>query len=864
MNKITRLFFMLFVLMCGTVMAQQTITGTVTDNEDLPLTGANISIQGTTDTATTSADGTFSVVTVKTSGNIIVSFVGYETKTISFTVTEGRAFDAGTIMLTSDAEELETVVIVGGGVIDLEEDRRTPVAVSTISQREIKLKSGQNDFTTVMQNTPSIYVASQAGGFGDTQMYVRGFDQTNTAFLLNGQPINGMEDGNMYWSNWSGMTDIANAVQVQRGLGSSKLAISSVGGTVNIVTKTTDMRKGGFAQSMIGNNNYQKTSLAYSTGLNEKGFGTSVMLSKWSGDGYNRGTYGEGYNYFLSFGYKPSDRHIFNFLIFGAPQWHDQNYTKAISNYLQWGRKYNNNYGFELGDYKTERRNYYHKPVANLNWDFNINSNMQLSTVLYASLGRGGGTGNYGSSRNRIREADGHIDFDAIRMNNQALAGGIGNYDNSYLIRNSVNNHIWYGVVSNFNHKITENFNYNIGLDIRNYKGTHYREVSDYLGLNGFEVEAGENAQHPQGFIVTEQYSANPWSAFKKGPADTQKIDYDYDERITYEGLFGQAEYATDIFSVFVQAAVSNQSHVRWDRWQYTKQEEESPKVNNTGYDVKGGASIEFVEGNTFFVNAGHYSRQPYHDNIYLSYGNDVNPFTKNEKITGIELGYRFRSTYFSADVNAYRTNWKDRVTTSTGADENGEEIFYINSGVNQLHKGLELEFKANPFTMVDIKGFASLGDWKYNDNIYKTTRDQNRNIIEESFDNVDGHEVGGGAQTTLGLGFVYRTNFGLSVDADWRYYDNLYSTYVGENENVKLPTYDLTDLGLTYRLNFAKTGLTFRVNVNNLFDEVYISQLTTANPVEDGDETYKGINVSNNGFFGNGRTWNFSMKFNF
>ena len=42
------------------------------------------------------------------------------------------------------------------------------------------------------------------------------------------------------------MADVANAVQVQRGLGSSKLAISSVGGTVNIVSKTTDQRKGGF------------------------------------------------------------------------------------------------------------------------------------------------------------------------------------------------------------------------------------------------------------------------------------------------------------------------------------------------------------------------------------------------------------------------------------------------------------------------------------------------------------------------------------------------------------------------------------------------------------------------------------------
>src|SRR5690606_16443720 len=140
-------------------------------------------------------------------------------------ITPGQTFNVGEIKLMVDAEELEAVVIVGSGVIDMEEDRKTPVAVSKISYKEIQQKSGSQDFPEVMKNTPSVYVASQAGGFGDSKVYVRGFDQTNTAFLLNGQPINGMEDGNMYWSNWSGMTDVASSVQVQRGLGSSKLAI---------------------------------------------------------------------------------------------------------------------------------------------------------------------------------------------------------------------------------------------------------------------------------------------------------------------------------------------------------------------------------------------------------------------------------------------------------------------------------------------------------------------------------------------------------------------------------------------------------------------------------------------------------------
>ena len=149
---------------------------------------------------------------------------------------------------------------------------------------EIQEKVGTADVTQALVNTPSVYVAGQSGGYGDSRITVRGFQQDNTAFLLNGQPINGMEDGKMYWSNWSGMSDIANFIQVQRGLGSSKLAISSVGGTVNFVTRATDKKEGGFVSMGVANSDYFKSTAAYNTGIMKNGFGMSVMLSHWQGD----------------------------------------------------------------------------------------------------------------------------------------------------------------------------------------------------------------------------------------------------------------------------------------------------------------------------------------------------------------------------------------------------------------------------------------------------------------------------------------------------------------------------------------------------------------------------------------------------
>ena len=83
----------------------------------------------------------------------------------------------------------------------------------------------------------------QGGGYGDSRINLRGFDQRNTSILINGQPVNDMESGWVYWSNWQGLTDVASGIQIQRGLGASRLAVPSVGGTISIFTKAADKKK---------------------------------------------------------------------------------------------------------------------------------------------------------------------------------------------------------------------------------------------------------------------------------------------------------------------------------------------------------------------------------------------------------------------------------------------------------------------------------------------------------------------------------------------------------------------------------------------------------------------------------------------
>jgi outer membrane receptor protein involved in Fe transport len=69
-----------------------------------------------------------------------------------------------------------------------------------------------------------------------------------------------------------------------------------------------------------------------------------------------------------------------------------------------------------------------------------------------------------------------------------------------------------------------------------------------------------------------------------------------------------------------------------------------------------------------------------------------------------------------------------------------------------------------------------------------------------------------------------------------------------------------LVDAGLTGR--FGK--FTARVNINNLFDATYIAESNSNIHADASSTTWNGIDVRNSVWFGFGRTWNASLKYNF
>ena len=237
--------FLIFILLClcQTVEAQVTLSGTLIDDvTSKPIEGAKIKVQGINAGAFTNDEGAFTIsLQGKLPVVLISSFLGYS----NLETTLSSASEPIIIRLKKDkdlvgffageGQELEEVKVIGNLAID----RKTPVAVTRISTKQIAEELGSQDLPMILNSTPGVHATQQGGGDGDARITIRGFDQRNVGVMIDGVPVNDMENGAVYWSNWFGLDAITGQIQVQRGLGATKLAMPSVGGTMNILTQAT-------------------------------------------------------------------------------------------------------------------------------------------------------------------------------------------------------------------------------------------------------------------------------------------------------------------------------------------------------------------------------------------------------------------------------------------------------------------------------------------------------------------------------------------------------------------------------------------------------------------------------------------------
>ena len=879
------LFLVLFLAMSIGSFASGTITGVIIDSGSKePLTGASIVLSQTTTGAVSNFDGTFSLKLTAGSHQIIFSFIGYQPKTVSVNVSDDKVTDLGKILLETDALGIGEVNVFASVAIQ----RKTPVAISTIDFTRIAEKLGTKEFPEILKSTPGIYATKQGGGFGDSRVNLRGFESPNVAVMINGVPVNDMEWGGVYWSNWAGLNDVTRSEQVQRGLGASKVAAPSLGGSVNIVTKTTDAEKGGNISYGVGNDGFNKIGFSVSTGLTEKNWAITLLGAKSSGDGYIQGTEFQSYSYFVNISKKINDSHQISFTAFGAPQWHNQRNNNDKLLISEWQKQpnkylYNASYGFDMnGQRKVSALNVYNKPQISINHFWTISPKSSLSSAIYASIGDGYGTSGqgytsadrsnwYGSSSGKpntaFRAADGTFDYGAIYALNQASTNG-----SKMIMSKSVNQHKWFGALSTFSTRIGNDIDFYGGVDLRYYKGIHTNVITDLYG-GKFFIDA--TSSRP---LLSDQ----SWTTKKLGVGDI--VYRDYDGFVFSQGVFMQAEYNKDNLSTFVSFSGSNTSQWRYDRFYYDKAKAKSETVNSLGFSAKGGANYNIDSKQNVFANVGIISRAPFFSGgafLQSTTSNEINTNAVNEKAFSAELGYGFKSKYLTANLNVYRTKWMDKTMVRYVTLRDIQESLVANlQGVNALHQGVELDFVAKPVKDLELTGMVSIGDWNWLNNtsgyLYNSQNqpvDISGNVVGLLSANhakmdvkLKGIHVGNSAQTTAAAGFSYQIIKGFRIGLDGNYYGRNYSYYnvssIGTGVTSStyaqpwmIPDAVTVDLNANYRFKIGEFDATLVGNIDNLLDSNYITDA-----VDGADHTSKTAAV----YYGFGRTWSTTLKIKF
>ncbi|MGB0425195.1 MAG: carboxypeptidase-like regulatory domain-containing protein, partial [Flavobacteriales bacterium] len=287
-----------------------TVFGSVTDElsgETLPQATILFNDKG----VLSDFDGNYSIDLAYGSYTVKVSYVGYKMMTKTIEV-NGKNKELN--FKLEDNTTLGTATIAEDLVID----RKTPVAVSDIKPIQIQEELGSQPIPMILNATPGVYASMEGSDDNGPSISIRGFKQRNVSVMLDGIPVNDMENGSVFWNNWFGLDLVTQTMQVQRGLGASKLALPAIGGTVNVVTQGIDAKKQTSVKQEYGSTGFLRTTIGHTSGRLQGGWGFTVAGSYKSDNGYFDNTSSEALFYYVR-AQKELGNHVLSFSAMGAP-----------------------------------------------------------------------------------------------------------------------------------------------------------------------------------------------------------------------------------------------------------------------------------------------------------------------------------------------------------------------------------------------------------------------------------------------------------------------------------------------------------------------------------------------------------------
>lgn len=795
-----KLLIILFFVLNISVFSQDLIKGKVVNSStDEPLYLANVSINDGTGTST-DKNGEFEIiVNLNSGGNLIISYIGYETKT--FPLSSLSRNEKNIIKLESKIITSQTVLVKGS----IGKEGVTPITFSKINRKDIEENYTTQDVPEYLSYMPSSTFYSESGnGLGYNYLSIRGFDQRRISVSINGIPQNDPEDHNVYWLDFPDLLESTELIQVQRGAGSGVIGYPAVGGSINIITSSfSDKPKFDIAAS-IGSYNTRKYSASFSSGLIDKKYSLYVKLSNTLSSGYKDKTWIDFKSFHVSA--VRYDKNLTTQInIFGGPVADGLGYT-GIAKFAVKDkelRKKNYSYWEADGDnytYTVERRaeeiENFSQPHFELLNEYKFNDDVTFNSALFLVLG------------------DGFFDYDGswsvfyddyFRLNQNGFDPT--KFPTNALIRAQVENKQW-GWIPRVSIK-HNNGNLILGGELRIHNSVHWGSI-----------QYAENL--PEG--VTPHYRYYYYEGGKDIFTFYAHEEYQLNEKIN---LLGELQFAYHNYSL------NNEKYVNTDF-----------KINDLFINPRLGFNYKFNNEVSGYGAFARVTREPRLKNYYdaaESSGGEVpqfeqnvngiynfeNPLVKPETMNSIELGLNYNSDNLSLNANLFYMLFNDEIVKQGRLDRFGQPV--TGNIDKTIHSGIELS-----------------GTAKVNNNLEITLNGTySKNYISEGYEYLGGtdkinladNRISGFPDLTFNaivkfnyenfttqffakyVGDFYSDNYDKNLGS----YLNQFPDFTDYSDN-KVDSYFTANLIASYETSFGDFFKKVKVylQVNNLFDNLY------------------------------------------
>ncbi|MBC8345798.1 MAG: TonB-dependent receptor [Candidatus Marinimicrobia bacterium] len=261
MKRMNQIVWTIILLMSAVLFAQTgNISGKVTDENGLPLPGANVVVDGTSMGAAAGGDGSFSVTNVPNGTyTVTASVIGYASASESVTVSDGDAtvnFSLGQSVLPS-----EEVVVSASRRAEKIVD--APATIYVINEAKIRRSTGFNVGALMKEVKGADIYQAGIQGIG---INARGFMSAYSyRFMMLGDGMNAMLPGAGLSSGglWPVAKEDLERIEVIMGPSSALYGPNAHNGMVNVISKHPRRRPGGSVVLGAGQNSIITTRFRY-------------------------------------------------------------------------------------------------------------------------------------------------------------------------------------------------------------------------------------------------------------------------------------------------------------------------------------------------------------------------------------------------------------------------------------------------------------------------------------------------------------------------------------------------------------------------------------------------------------------------